>query len=131
MITGVKYAIPMPGIGSALTFYDSYRCVSNRVNPFLVTNIPASNSCFPCYSSHIAYVQLLPPPNFLSLLLAFLAFSCVFCGVRSAWLPANLVQAQRDYFGAHKYEKIGEERGKLFHTDWYTESPRVTARARL
>ena len=35
---------------------------------------------------------------------------------RSAWLPANLIQAQRDYFGAHSYERI-DEKG-IFHTQW-------------
>jgi 6-phosphogluconate dehydrogenase len=33
-------------------------------------------------------------------------------------MPANLLQAQRDYFGAHKYERIDRERGKMFHTEW-------------
>jgi 6-phosphogluconate dehydrogenase len=37
---------------------------------------------------------------------------------RSARLPANLIQAQRDYFGAHTYERIDQPRGKYFHTDW-------------
>jgi 6-phosphogluconate dehydrogenase len=39
-------------------------------------------------------------------------------GYRSAQLPANLIQAQRDYFGAHTYERIDRERGRFFHTDW-------------
>ena len=37
---------------------------------------------------------------------------------RSARLPANLLQAQRDYFGAHTYERIDKPRGEFFHTDW-------------
>jgi len=37
---------------------------------------------------------------------------------RSERLPANLVQAQRDYFGAHTYERIDRPRGEFFHTDW-------------
>ena len=37
---------------------------------------------------------------------------------RSARLPANLIQAQRDYFGAHTYERTDQPRGKYFHTDW-------------
>ena len=37
---------------------------------------------------------------------------------RSARLPANLIQAQRDYFGAHTYERIDRPRGEFFHTDW-------------
>jgi 6-phosphogluconate dehydrogenase len=42
-----------------------------------------------------------------------------FDGYRSAWLPANLIQAQRDYFGAHTYERI-DEKG-TFHTEWRKE----------
>lgn len=39
-------------------------------------------------------------------------------GYRSARLPANLLQAQRDYFGAHTYERVDHPRGEFFHTDW-------------
>ena len=39
-------------------------------------------------------------------------------GYRSERLPANLLQAQRDYFGAHTYERIDRPRGEFFHTDW-------------
>jgi len=39
-------------------------------------------------------------------------------GYRTARLPANLLQAQRDYFGAHTYERIDKPRGKFFHTNW-------------
>jgi 6-phosphogluconate dehydrogenase len=41
-----------------------------------------------------------------------------FDGYRSARLPANLLQAQRDYFGAHTYERIDTPRGEFFHTNW-------------
>lgn len=41
-----------------------------------------------------------------------------FDGYRSARLPANLLQAQRDYFGAHTYERLDEPRGQFFHTNW-------------
>jgi 6-phosphogluconate dehydrogenase len=41
-----------------------------------------------------------------------------FDGYRSAWLPANLLQAQRDYFGAHTYERVDKPRGRFFHTNW-------------
>lgn len=43
---------------------------------------------------------------------------CYFDGFRSARLPANLLQAQRDYFGAHQYERVDKARGEFFHTDW-------------
>jgi 6-phosphogluconate dehydrogenase len=39
-------------------------------------------------------------------------------GYRNARLPANLLQAQRDYFGAHQYERIDTPRGEFFHTNW-------------
>jgi len=39
-------------------------------------------------------------------------------GLRSRNLPANLLQAQRDYFGAHTYQRVDEEPGKFFHTNW-------------
>ncbi len=49
---------------------------------------------------------------------AFAAALSFFDGFRSARLPANLLQAQRDYFGAHTYERIDRPRGEFFHTDW-------------
>ncbi len=39
-------------------------------------------------------------------------------GYRNARLPANLLQAQRDYFGAHQYERVDKPRGEFFHTNW-------------
>jgi 6-phosphogluconate dehydrogenase len=59
--TATQLGIPMPAIGSALAYYDGYRCGS---------------------------------------------------------LPANLLQAQRDYFGAHTYERLDKPRGEFFHTNW-------------
>ncbi len=41
-----------------------------------------------------------------------------FDAYRSAQLPANLLQAQRDYFGAHTYERVDKPRGQFFHTQW-------------
>ncbi len=41
-----------------------------------------------------------------------------FDGYRNGRLPANLLQAQRDYFGAHTYERIDRPRGEFYHTDW-------------
>ena len=43
---------------------------------------------------------------------------CYFDGYRCEKLPANLLQAQRDYFGAHTYERIDKPRGEFFHTNW-------------
>ncbi|HSW39478.1 MAG TPA: decarboxylating NADP(+)-dependent phosphogluconate dehydrogenase, partial [Acidobacteriota bacterium] len=43
---------------------------------------------------------------------------CFYDGFRNPNLPANLLQAQRDYFGAHQYERSDRPRGQFFHTDW-------------
>ena len=44
-----------------------------------------------------------------------------FDGYTCALLPANLLQAQRDYFGAHTYERTDRSRGEFFHTNWTGE----------
>jgi 6-phosphogluconate dehydrogenase len=57
-------------------------------------------------------IQLgIPTPAF-STALAF------FDGYRTERLPANLLQAQRDFFGAHTYERVDKPRGEFFHTNW-------------
>ncbi len=48
-------------------------------------------------------------------------------GYRHAWLPANLLQAQRDYFGAHTYERTDKPRGQFFHTNWTGRGGKVSA----
>ncbi len=48
----------------------------------------------------------------------FSASLAYYDGYRSARLPANLLQAQRDFFGAHTYERVDQQRGKFFHLDW-------------
>jgi 6-phosphogluconate dehydrogenase len=48
----------------------------------------------------------------------FMATLAYYDGYRCARLPANLIQAQRDYFGAHTYERTDRPRGKFFHLDW-------------
>jgi len=50
-----------------------------------------------------------------------------FDGYRRERLPANLLQAQRDYFGAHTYERIDQPRGKFFHTNWTGRGGNITA----
>jgi 6-phosphogluconate dehydrogenase len=49
---------------------------------------------------------------------AFMTALSYFDGFRAARLPANLLQAQRDYFGAHTYERVDKARGQFFHTNW-------------
>lgn len=57
-------------------------------------------------------VELGVPMPTISAALAF------FDGYRNKRLPANLLQAQRDYFGAHTYERVDKPRGEFFHTNW-------------
>jgi len=49
---------------------------------------------------------------------AYASALAYFDGYRSERLPANLLQAQRDYFGAHTYERTDKPRGEFFHTNW-------------
>jgi len=49
---------------------------------------------------------------------AFASALTYYDGYRTANLPANLLQAQRDYFGAHTYERVDKPRGEKFHTNW-------------
>ncbi len=51
----------------------------------------------------------IPAPGMMSVL-------CYYDSLRSSWLPANLIQAQRDYFGSHQYQRV-DEKG-TFHTEW-------------
>ena len=67
-------------------------------------------------------VELGIPVPALSSALAF------YDGYRHDRLPANLLQAQRDYFGAHTYERVDRPRGEFFHTDWTGRGGDVTAR---
>ncbi|MBQ3761868.1 MAG: decarboxylating NADP(+)-dependent phosphogluconate dehydrogenase [Clostridia bacterium] len=48
-------------------------------------------------------------------------------GIRTARMSANLLQAQRDYFGAHTYERVDRPRGEFFHTDWTGHGGNTTA----
>ncbi len=59
----------------------------------------------------LAATNGIPAPAFMSAL-------SYYDGYRSPRLPANLLQGQRDYFGAHTYERTDNPRGKFFHLDW-------------
>ncbi len=79
-------------------------------DPFFVDAIKASEAGW--RSTVAGGVQLGLPLPAMSSAIAF------FDGYRSQRLPANLLQAQRDYFGAHTYERVDRPRGEFFHTDW-------------
>jgi 6-phosphogluconate dehydrogenase len=69
----------------------------------------------------ISAIQVGVPTPAFSTALAF------FDGFRSERLPANLLQAQRDYFGAHTYERVDKPRGEFFHTNWTGRGGRVAS----
>jgi 6-phosphogluconate dehydrogenase len=69
----------------------------------------------------IQAVKLGVPMPSMSTALAF------FDGYRSGRLPANLLQAQRDFFGAHTYERVDRPRGEFFHTNWTGHGGRVAS----
>ncbi|HVO98726.1 MAG TPA: decarboxylating NADP(+)-dependent phosphogluconate dehydrogenase [Bryobacteraceae bacterium] len=58
---------------------------------------------------------------------AFSTALAFFDSYRSERLPANLLQAQRDFFGAHTYERVDQPRGKFFHTNWTGRGGRVSS----
>jgi 6-phosphogluconate dehydrogenase len=66
-------------------------------------------------------IELGVPTPAISTALAF------YDGFRTARLPANLLQAQRDYFGAHTYERVDKPRGEFFHTNWSGRGGRVSS----
>ena len=68
-----------------------------------------------------AAVQMGVPLPAMSSALAF------YDGYRLARLPANMLQAQRDYFGAHTYERVDKPRGEFFHTNWTGRGGRVSS----
>jgi 6-phosphogluconate dehydrogenase len=60
---------------------------------------------------------------------AFASALAYYDGYRSSRLPANLLQAQRDYFGAHTYERVDKPRGEFFHTDWTGRGGKVSSQS--
>ena len=76
----------------------------------------------PAWREVVAYAVKtgIPMPAFSSAL-------SYFNGYTTARLPANLLQAQRDYFGAHTYERIDQPRGQFFHTNWTGHGGSTTA----
>jgi 6-phosphogluconate dehydrogenase len=71
----------------------------------------------------VAAIQAGIPVPCLSSALAY------FDGYRSERLPANLLQAQRDFFGAHTYERVDQPRGVFFHTNWTGHGGSTTSRS--
>lgn len=82
----------------------------------------AIQSLVPAWREVVAYAVKagIPMPAFSSAL-------SYFDGYTTESLPANLLQAQRDYFGAHTYERIDAPRGQFFHTNWTGHGGSTTA----
>ena len=94
--------------------YDHNPEIKNLLlDPFFKDKI---NNCQPGWRriSSIAMAHGVPIPAMTSSL-------SYYDGYRSARLPANLLQAQRDYFGAHSYERVDRSVGEFFHTDWLSQ----------
>jgi len=91
--------------------FDKNKSLPNLLlDPFFIGEV---SQCIPAWRTVVAQgIQAGIPLPCMSAGLAF------FDGYRSEKLPANLLQAQRDFFGAHTYERVDQPRGKFFHTNW-------------
>ena len=98
-----------PGLASLL-LAPSFATEVNRAQTELRTTVclaAAHGIAVPCLSAALAYYD----------------------GLRTTSLPANLLQAQRDYFGAHTYERVDRPRGEFHHTDWTGSGGATTSSA--
>jgi len=98
-------------LGKIKEAYDkNAKLPSLLVDPFFIHEM---TRCIPAWRKVVAEGCLMGVP-----LPCFATALSFFDGYRSATLPANLLQAQRDYFGAHTYERVDKPRGQFFHTNW-------------
>jgi len=107
-------------LGKIKEAYDKDPELSNLLlDPYFKSLI---QSLLPSWRKVVANAALcgIPTPAFSSAL-------SYFDGYTTDRLPANLLQAQRDYFGAHTYERVDQERGKFFHTNWTGEGGSTSA----
>lgn len=107
-------------LGKIKEAYDkNSKLASLLVDPFFIAEV---SRCDEAWRKTVAESSLMGIPiPCLSTALSF------FDGYRSAQLPANLLQAQRDYFGAHTYERVDQPRGKFFHTNWTGKGGKVSS----
>lgn len=98
-------------LGKIKEAFDNNPAISNlMLDPYFVDILV---NCQEAWREVVAAaVQAGIPVPAMSSALAF------YDGFRSDQLPANLLQAQRDYFGAHTYERVDQPRGEFFHTNW-------------
>ena len=98
-------------LGKIKQAYDANPTLASLLlDPFFIGEIAHAT---PSWRKVIAEGVLLGVP-----LPCFTTALSFFDGYRNGSLPANLLQAQRDYFGAHTYERIDKPRGQFFHTNW-------------
>ncbi len=107
-------------LGEIKQAFDKQPALSNLLKaPFFESAIKTAESKW--RQAVIFGIQAQIPTPALGSALSF------FDGYRSAVLPANLLQAQRDYFGAHTYERVDAPRGQRFHTDWIQSGGHVSS----
>lgn len=107
-------------LGRIKEAYDSDPALKNLLlSPYFAERIDASQDSWRAVVARAALSGVPMPAT--SSALSF------YDGYRSARLPANLIQAQRDFFGAHTYERVDRDRGEFFHTDWTGSGGDVTS----
>jgi len=107
-------------LGKIKTAYDQDPALRNLLlDPYFTTEVENTQAAWRRVVAE-AVKNGIPVPA-MSSALAF------FDGYRTGRLPANLIQAQRDYFGAHTYERIDRPRGQFFHTNWTGSGGDVTS----
>jgi 6-phosphogluconate dehydrogenase len=100
-------------------FDDNPQLVNLLLDPYFAAQIQTAQTAWRRVIA--AAVQSGIPVPAMSSALAF------FDGYRRESLPANLLQAQRDYFGAHTYQRVDKPRGEYFHTNWTGHGGNVTS----
>jgi 6-phosphogluconate dehydrogenase len=107
-------------LGKIKEAYDEYPGLSNLLlAPYFTGEIDEAQAAWRRVVGLAA--QYGAPVPAMSSALAF------YDGLRHERLPANLIQAQRDYFGAHTYERVDRPRGEFFHTNWTGSGGDVTS----
>ena len=98
-------------LGKIKEAFDKDKTLANlMLAPFFAEKLAAGQASWRRVVSECAASGIPAPALYSSL--------SYYDGMRTERLPANLLQAQRDYFGAHTYERVDQPRGKFFHTNW-------------
>jgi len=100
-------------------FDHNHKLVNLLLTPYFKTAVRKSQSAWRRTITKAVKMGIAVP--------AFSSALAFYDGYRSERLPANLLQAQRDYFGAHTYERVDRPRGEFFHTNWTGTGGAITA----